>query len=77
MNRHTRRPGRSGYQIVLGQIIQNSGNQNSYPILVLKTLPEIQVPYNSDLGSGIPDLPKFLKIIKYTNFSSNLYKFHQ
>ena len=45
-----------------GQVIQNSGNENCYPILVPKKhYPQFRVPDNLGLGSGIPDLPKFSK----------------
>jgi hypothetical protein len=54
------KPGHSGYPIFSGRVIQNSGNENCYPILVPKKhYPQFRVPANS--GSGIPDLPEFSK----------------
>jgi len=53
----------SGYLIFSGRVIrviQNSGNENCYPILVPKKhYSQFRVPDNS--GSGIPDLPEFSK----------------
>jgi len=58
-------PGHSGYPIFSGRVIrviQNSGNENCYPILVPKKhYPQFRVPDNSGSGSGIPDLLEFSK----------------
>jgi len=50
--------GRLGYLIFSSRVIQNSGNENFYPILLLKKhYSQFWVPNNS--GSNIPNLPEF------------------
>jgi hypothetical protein len=52
------RPGRSGYPIFSGRVIQNSGNEKCYPIFTSKKhYPKFWVPDNS--GLGIPNIPEF------------------
>ena len=72
------KPGRSGYPIFSGRVIwviQNSGNENCYPILPPKKhYPQIQVPDNSGSGSGITRYIQIYKKQQTTQiFSSNLY----
>jgi len=56
------KPGHSGYPIFSGRVIQNSGNENCYPILVSKKhYLQFWVPENLCSGSGIPDLHEFSK----------------
>jgi len=51
------KPGHSGSPIFSGRVIQNSGDENCYPILVPKKhYPQFRVPDNS--GSGIPEFSK-------------------
>jgi hypothetical protein len=54
------RPGRSGYPIFSGRVIQNSGNKNFYLIFTSKKhYPKFQVSDNLGSGSGIPNIPEF------------------
>jgi len=70
--------GRSGYPIFSGRVIrviQNSGNENCYPILPPKKhYPQIRVPDNSGSGSGITRYTQIYRKQQTTlNFSSDLY----
>ena len=72
------KPGRSGYSIFSGQVIrviQNSGNENCYPILPPKKhYSQIRVPDNSGSGSGITRYTQIYRKQQTTlNFSSDLY----
>ena len=72
------RPRRLGYPIFSARVfrvIQNSGNENCYPILPPKKhYPQIRVPDNSGSGSGITRYTQiYRKQPTILNFSSDLY----
>jgi hypothetical protein len=71
------KPGRSGYLIFSGRVIQNSGNENSYLIFAPKKhYPQIRVPDNSGSGSG-SGITRYTQIYgkqqTTLNFISDLY----
>jgi hypothetical protein len=58
-----RKPGHLGYPIFSGRLIRNSGNENCYPICVLKknTTRKFGYPIIRIRVRVLPDIPKFME----------------